>query len=83
MIAFLIGFAMSVAIVPKEFITPAPGTPKWMTYVTASFRTDLARPDRRLKIVMTCAAAIYLALIVMAGPIFTRFLVSHGMVLHL
>jgi hypothetical protein len=82
MFAFFLGFGATMAIVPKEFIPPAPGTPRWMTYVSASFKTDLARPDQRLKIVMACSAAVHLAVIIMAGPILARFLVSHGIVLH-
>lgn len=81
MIAFFVGFCLTFAIVPKEAILPPPGTPRWLTYVSAQYNTDLAEPTRRLKAIFCCALISYLGIFYLAGSSIADFVVRHGVIL--
>ncbi len=81
--AFMAGLLLALAIVPKDFILPPRGTPKWLTYVSAAAKTDLANPSKRLMTIFLSSLAFYLAVIILAGLSIADFLVSKGIVLDL
>jgi hypothetical protein len=81
MIAFVVGFFVTIAIVPKEAILPPPGTPRWITRISAQFDIFIGTPKRRLMIIFYCALICYLAIIYVAGPSIAEFVVSHGVIL--
>jgi hypothetical protein len=81
MIAFVVGFFATIAIVPKKVILPPPGTPRWITRISAQFDILIGTPKRRLMIVFYCALICYLAIIYLAGPSIAEFVVSHGVIL--
>jgi hypothetical protein len=81
MIAFFAGFFGAIALVPKEAILPPPGTPRWITRISAQFDIFIGTPKRRLMIIFYCALICYLAIIYVAGPSIAEFVVSHGVIL--
>jgi hypothetical protein len=80
-IAFFAGFALALAIVPKDFVLPPSGTPKWITHLGATFRHDLSHPSRRLVNIFLFSAALYLTAIILIGNSIASFVVSQGFVL--
>jgi hypothetical protein len=82
-IAFFTGFLLAIAIVPKDFVLPPRGTPKWVTYVGAAFKHDLGNPSLRLWMIFLCSTAVYLAVVTLAGNSIARFIVSRGIILDL
>jgi len=83
MAAALLSILAAAIIVPKEGILPPPGTPKWVTYLSARAKTDLSHPNRRQTFLFLCAAGSWLAVIWLFGSSIARFVVSHGVVLRL
>ena|SRR5436190_682060 len=79
---FVVGFVLTMGIVPKKLIFPPPSTPRWLTYLP-SFETDMANPSRRLYIVMVASLVFYLAVIILAGRSIVEFAVSRGIVFSL
>jgi hypothetical protein len=82
MMAFFAGLLATLIFVPKDPILPPPGTPKWITFVGGSAKTDLANPTPRLKVIFLCSLAFYLSVIWFAGPAISSLAVSQGVVLH-
>jgi hypothetical protein len=80
---FFVGLLATLTIVPKDPVLPAPTTPRWITFIGARARIDLANPTPRLKAIFLCSFAFYLAAICFVGPSLVRFIVAHGIVLHL
>ena len=76
-----IGFALAMGIVPKTLIPDPPSTPRWLTYMSISFKTDVAEPSRRGCIVIAVLVVLYLAFIIFAGRSIAQFAASHGIVL--
>ncbi|MGH6933245.1 MAG: hypothetical protein ACREEE_12525 [Dongiaceae bacterium] len=81
MAAFAIGFLLTIAIAPKDHILPPPKTPRWIAYVSARYRTDLADPSPRMKAIFLCSLGCYVAVILLAGRSIASFVVSLGIVL--
>lgn len=81
--AFMAGFLLTLAIVPKDFILPPPGTPRWITHVGATAKTDLGNPSRRLMTIFLFSLAFYLVVIILAARSIAGFVVSQGIVLDL
>jgi hypothetical protein len=79
--AFVFGLVAGIAVVPKEPILPPRGTPRWLTYVSGTARTDLANPGRSMKLLFLGAAVFYAAVIILFGRSIAQFAVSHGIVL--
>lgn len=51
MIRGIAGLFLSVAIVPKEFLLPPPGTPTWITKISFRAKTDLDQAPMPVKLV--------------------------------
>ena len=79
MMAFFIGLLATVIIVPKEAILPRPGTPQWLTYVSARTRTPLGNRTPRLTTIFACSLVVWLAVIVFGGRAIADFAVSEGL----
>jgi hypothetical protein len=82
LMAFLLGFLVTLIIVPKEPILPPSGTPKWITFVSGRARTGFSNPTRQMKAIFVCSIASCLAVIYLLGPSIAGVLVSRGIVLH-
>ncbi len=74
--------ALFILVVPKEFILPAPGTPRWITKISGSFKTGLEHPSKELYFIMLGSVAISAAFIWAAGSPIVDYIVTHGVVLH-
>jgi len=81
MVGFGLGFFSGLVAVPKEPILPPRGTPRWLTYVSGSARTDLTNPTPPMKIVFLGAMAFYSIVIILFGSAIAKFAVAHGVVL--
>lgn len=82
MIAFVVGLVVTLFIVPKDYILPPPGTPRWMTYVGGTAKTDLAKPTPRLRMIFLGSLVFCLGVIYFAGPWLAKLMVARGIVLH-
>jgi len=80
MIAFLVGFALTVAIVPKEFVLPPANSPRWLTYVSGRAKID--PPSVETQTIMLISLFACFAMIWFAGSAIVDFAVSHGIVLN-
>jgi hypothetical protein len=69
---------LAFAITLKRIIDPPPSTPRWMTYLGASFKTDLARPTRQMKMLFGWSFVFWLLIIYFAGTSIARYAVSSG-----
>jgi len=67
-------------IVPKDFIIPPPQTPRWITYVSASFKTGLEEFSLGYFISMLLALVVSIAAIVLFGNEIALFAIAHGIV---
>jgi hypothetical protein len=74
-------FFMFFLVVPKDPILPPPGTPRWLTYLGGSAKTDLANPTPRLKTIGLCSIIFWAAVIYFAGHSIVDFVVSEGIIL--
>ena len=75
----MIGLGLAIAVVPKEFMLPPVGTPRWLTYVSASAKLDPWSSDTIF--LWLGFLLIWLAVIWSGGPRIVDFLTSHGVVL--
>jgi hypothetical protein len=80
---FFATFMATLVIVPKDFIVPPPATPRWITHVSARWRTDLSNPTPRLKVIFLCSLVFSLAAIYFIGPAVAGLLIARGVLLHL
>jgi hypothetical protein len=81
--AFIMAFGFMILVVPKEFQLPPPGTPRWLTRVSARFKTDLEKPSIELTIIFLGSLACFTVLIWLGGRSIVEFFVANGFVLHL
>lgn len=79
---FFAAIVLSLVIVPKDFLLPPPGTPRWITWISGRAKTDLARPSRSLKLIFFASIAFWTALIWLVGAAAVGFVNSHGIVLN-
>src|SRR3954462_652344 len=82
-IAFVVGFLTGIVAVPKESILPLRGTPRWLTYVSATYRTDLANSSVPMKVIFMGSAVSWWLIFSLVGDPITSFAVSCGFILHL
>jgi hypothetical protein len=73
-----IAFVVLVIVVPKYFIIPPPKTPRWITYVSASYKTGLEQFSLRYFTIMLLALLVSVALMILFGKDFAQFAISHG-----
>jgi hypothetical protein len=65
-------------IVPKDFIIPPPQTPRWVTHVSASFKTGLEEFSFAYFAIMISALLISFAVIFLFGQRLAHFAAVHG-----
>jgi len=78
---FLIAFLALLIVVPKDHILPPANTPRWLSYISFSYKTDLENPNPELTRLLLTAAAAWCAIILLAGPLLVRWLVTRGVIL--
>jgi hypothetical protein len=81
-IVCVLSLILSIAIVPKDILLPPQGTPRWLTYVSASAKTDLTRPSRPLKVIFAGSLFLTAIIIVLTGPAIVGFAVSRGLIVN-
>jgi len=81
--AFIMALGFTILVAPKEFQLPPPGTPRWLTRVSARFKTDLEKPSIELTIIFLCSLACSTVLIWFGGPSIVELFMASGFVLHL
>jgi hypothetical protein len=65
-------------IVPKDFIIPPPQTPRWITHVSASFKTGLEEFSLAYFAIVVSALVIWIFIIFLFGHVIAQFAASHG-----
>jgi len=76
----MIAILLVVIVVPKDFIIPPPQTPRWITHVSASFRTGLEEFSLGYFAIMISALLASVAAIYLFGQEVAQFAAAHGIV---
>ncbi len=73
-------FLLAIAAAPKDFVLPPPGTPRWITYVSAQARTGLEEFSWFYLAAAGVGAGVWGGVAVTAGGAIARFALHHGLV---
>jgi hypothetical protein len=69
-------------IVPKDFLIPPPQAPRWVTHVSASFKTGLEEFSFAYFAVMISALLVSIAVIFLFGQNLAQFAAANGAIAH-
>ncbi len=75
-------FMLVLIVVPKDFLIPPPSTPRWVSRVSASFRTGLEQFKLGYFAAMAAGFLMSIAICILFGADLVRFAIAHGVVAH-
>ena len=73
-------FLLVIIAVPKDFVLPPPGTPRWISYVSAHARTGMEEFNWFYLAAVGMGAGVWGGVAVAAGDAIARFALRHGLV---